>query len=673
MKTQWLYIILLALSSANVFAKAHSDTLLLHRVFSFAATVDTTNIKPNTSYTYTKYSLNVKQRNFILLAVPTMYAVAHGESRKYIGETLEQITSQNIERYSTRNLLDVTTVPHHKKSMSNVLKYLTPRLYAETMIGDNLLSPFNYYNRRYYKYSIAFMKNGIANLHFKPRLKNTQLIKGQALIDIETGSIIKTLINGEYDMVKFTLNLNMNRNGAYALVPKEAILTCNFSFLGNKTDGHFQAVYGLTPHFTDSIGDSHDYQLMEKLRPIPLSAEEQNTYTEYFNKIKTRTIQPKTTSPLKKILWDIIGDNILNRIRSNYGKANQGYFRMDPIFNPLYMGYDDRRGFIYKLDLRTNYDFDSNREFYIRLKSSYSFKRHQFYFKLPTVFYYNKQKNAYIEMQLENGNWIRNELIESELDKKRVKSTYSDYSRSKYFKDMHVKIKNNLDINKYISFQVGISAHKRSAMEHERYEAAGLPSNYVSVAPMAEIQWRPRTWNGPLIALDYERGIKNFLGGDINYERWELDMQWIKRLTRLQSLQMRIGTGLYTKKGESAYFLDFENFRENNLPGGWNDDWSGEFELLNSNIYNASKWYARTNFTYESPLLFISRLPLVGHFIEMERFYLSGLCVKTIHPYIEMGYGFTTRLFSIGMFVNNENGRFRDFGCKLGFELFRHW
>ena len=210
-------------------------------------------------------------------------------------------------------------------------------------------------------------------------------------------------------------------------------------------------------------------------------------------------------------------------------------------------------------------------------------------------------------------------------------------------------------------------------MEHERYEAAGLPSNYVSVAPMAEIQWRPRTWNGPLIALDYERGIKNFLGGDINYERWELDMQWIKRLTRLQSLQMRIGTGLYTKKGESAYFLDFENFRENNLPGGWNDDWSGEFELLNSNIYNASKWYARTNFTYESPLLFISRLPLVGHFIEMERFYLSGLCVKTIHPYIEMGYGFTTRLFSIGMFVNNENGRFRDFGCKLGFELFRHW
>uniref|UniRef100_A0AB33J7V2 DUF5686 family protein n=1 Tax=Prevotella sp. GTC17259 TaxID=3236795 RepID=A0AB33J7V2_9BACT len=673
MKTRWLYIILLALLSANAFAKAHPDTLLLHRVFTFSATIDTTNVEPDTSYAYTKYSLNVKRRNFVLLAVPTMYAIAHGTNRKYVGETFEKITSHHIEKYATEKILDVTTVPHHRRSMSTVLKYLTPKIYQETMVGDNLLSPFNYHNRKYYRYFISFMRNGTARLNFRPRLKNTQLVRGQALINIETGRVIKTLIQGEYDMVRFTLNATMNQNGAHVLAPKNVILTCRFSFLGNETDGNFHANYGLNPALPDSITDSHDYQLMDHLRPFPLTDEEREIYSVYFNKTSTRNDQPKRINPLKKILWDVIGDNVLNRIKSTYGKSNQGYFRMNPILNPLYMGYDNRRGFIYKFDVRTSYEFDSNKEFYIRFKSGYSFKRHQFYFKLPTYFYYNKRRNGYIEMLLENGNWIRNELIEKDINIEKKDSALDTYSRAPYFKDMHLNIKNNYDINQYVSFQVGLSAHKRSAIEKKRYEIAGLPSKYISVAPFLEIQWRPKAWKGPFITLDYERGIKNFLGGDINYERWELDMQWIKRLTRLQSLQMRFGTGLYTKREKPAYFLDFENFRENNLPGGWNDDWSGEFELLSSYIYNVSKWYVRTNCTYESPLLFISRLPWIGHFIEMERIYFSSLCVKDIHPYTETGYGFTTRLFSIGLFVSNENGRFKDFGCKFGFELFRHW
>ena len=105
---------------------------------------------------------------------------------------------------------------------------------------------------------------------------------------------------------------------------------------------------------------------------------------------------------------------------------------------------------------------------------------------------------------------------------------------------------------------------------------------------------------------------------------------------------------LYAKRGRSSYFLDYSNFRENTIPGGWNDGWSGEFELLNASWYNASNYYVRGNFTYETPLLAVSWLPLVGHYIEMERIYVSALSVKSLHPYLECGYGFTTRLFSVG-------------------------
>ena len=71
-------------------------------------------------------------------------------------------------------------------------------------------------------------------------------------------------------------------------------------------------------------------------------------------------------------------------------------------------------------------------------------------------------------------------------------------------------------------------------------------------------------------------------------------------------------------------------------------------------------------------MLLLSWLPWIGRFMEMERVYASVLDVKNIHPYMEFGYGFTTRLFSCGVFVSNGKGN-ATFGCKFGFELFRHW
>ena len=136
---------------------------------------------------------------------------------------------------------------------------------------------------------------------------------------------------------------------------------------------------------------------------------------------------------------------------------------------------------------------------------------------------------------------------------------------------------------------------------------------------------------------------------------------------------MRVGAGFYTHKDDGAYFLDYTNFRDENIPGGWNDEWTGEFELLDRNWYNASEHYVRANLTYESPLLAMSWLPLVGRYIEMERIYVSALTVKHLHPYIECGYGFTTRLFSVALFLANKNGKFDGVGARLGFELFRQW
>ena len=160
---------------------------------------------------------------------------------------------------------------------------------------------------------------------------------------------------------------------------------------------------------------------------------------------------------------------------------------------------------------------------------------------------------------------------------------------------------------------------------------------------------------------------------DSRYTRWEFDGSYIHRMKCMRSLSLRLGGGFYSSKGTNQYFLDYSNFRDNNIPGGWNDDWSGGFELLNSNWYNASDYYVRANMTYESPLMLLSWLPWVGRIVEKERIYCSSLIVRHLHPYMEYGYGFTNRLFSMGIFAAMRNTQFDGMGFKFGFELFSRW
>ena len=142
----------------------------------------------------------------------------------------------------------------------------------------------------------------------------------------------------------------------------------------------------------------------------------------------------------------------------------------------------------------------------------------------------------------------------------------------------------------------------------------------------------------------------------------------LKSLTAVST----IGTGFYTMRN-SDFFVDFSNFRDNNLPSGWDDDWAGQFQMLNSEWYNESNYYVRGHLSYDSPLLLLTWLPWVGKAIEMERLYVSALSIEHTRPYYEIGYGFTNRFFSAAVFGTILGRKFQEVGCKFTFELFRRW
>lgn len=677
----------LALYPLNVHAIKKQKLSLLKRIHTYGATIDTTDAASSVSYSYTRATMRVEKRNIALKLVPTAYVVTLGKEREYISEQYSKATVKGLGNFKIEPLLRITTIPRRKRPMPNFARYLTPDIYSETIIGNSLLSPFFPNNFRLYTYKINEVKGDTVSLRFVPKRKNTQLVSGSAKIDSLTGRIIDINFRGEFDMTRFWVSMSMNERGYSSLFPSKCECLVLFKFTGNRVSGHYMSYYGLPNVLGDSISDASAkklsqervHQLMAIVRPEPLNDMELNIYNRKIERLRNDSIQASQDTVkhkknwMKTVLWDVIGDNVLNRVKSNFGMNNRGYVRLNPVLNPLYMGYDHRRGFTYKIDLRASYQFSDNSEISGRFKGGYAFKQEQFYFRLPIYYYFNRRRNGYLKFEIGNGSHISNESVRKAMIRNHINAKPAiDEDLLNEFKQHDSRLVLNYDIGKHFGFQIGALYQRMQAVNKYAFHALGWASTYSSFAPVLELQFRPWGWSGPIITADYDRAIKGALKTNTEYERVEINSEYIHHINQLQSLQMRVGGGFYTMRGSRDYFLNYENFRENNIPGGWNDDWSGEFELLRSNTYNTSDYYVRANVSYESPLLLLSWLPLIGHYMEMERIYVSALDVSSIHPYIELGYGFTTRWFSTGLFVSNGHGN-RTIGCKFGFELFRHW
>ena len=164
-------------------------------------------------------------------------------------------------------------------------------------------------------------------------------------------------------MTRFYITVVMDKEDEQRSVfAKKCDLRANFRFMGNQITAKYTTIYSLPKLLEDTLNNVADTALMAKVRPIPLNEDEKSIIKKYYEKKNKSDSLAMTTQKkrnfAKDILWDVIGDNVLNRVKSNFGKENKGYFRLNPILNPLYMGYSHRKGFVYKFDIRGSYSFN---------------------------------------------------------------------------------------------------------------------------------------------------------------------------------------------------------------------------------------------------------------------------------------------------------------------------
>ena len=687
-------LITIAFTAGMTGAKRNDvDTLVMNRLFSYLEAYQY-DLDGFTTNVYSKHLYQVEKRNVGLLAIPSMYSISHGE-RTFVSEEYSRFTFKDIDEYDNRWQVYCTTIPRNRRTMGVLFKYLTPSFYNVTIYKDHILSPFCKENSRYYQYRTVPLANHQVRLYFRPRLvKNTQLVRGKAILDERTGRLKQVEMEGEFDMIRFQTLIMMGDEGARTLLPKICQTNISFKFGGNNVTSQFEAVFDCPITLPDSVNVKGDRLLMDSIRPISLSADELLVYEDYDRKhgllvdaepeeeedttvVVTEAWVKEDEQPeppatrhhnyLKEIGWDLIGENLFN---SHTLRTKHARFDMSSIIDPQYISYSRSKGLAYKMKFYACYDFDDNTWITLRPQIGYNFKLNEIYYSIPLRFIYDPKKDAGIDATYGKDNRIGNSSVLDEIKEEHGDieglddqdlDLFDDYYMSLYY---HIKPKN------WWSVRSGVMFHQRRAINPEAMEQYGKFSKYYSVAPSVTLRLNP--WeNAPYLTINYERGIK-LKNNYINYERWEADASYKYRMRRTEQINVRVGAGLYTAKSNN-YFLDFANFRANNLPDGWDDDWSGDFQLLSSRLYNESSYYIRGHLSYEAPLLGAFLTPYAGRLVERERIYLSTLSIDHTRQYSELGYGFSCRFVSIGVFASFLNTQYQDMGVKFTFELFRRW
>ena len=651
-------------------AKGKKDSLILNRIYEFkdAHVKRPDSLKDNI---YVKIRFNVERRNPTLWLIPSMYVMAK-DARSYIRESYTNVTYSDEHQVEVNRQLLSGTISNNRMAMPVLLDMMTPNVYDESLYEGRILSPFYKYNRRFYKYKQSRQGNGTTRLDFKPKLYNTQLLNGYAIVDSNNGHIIRTVLNGEYGMISFRTEIRQSPEEWPLPTPIKCTTAATFKFLGNRISAITSSDFNCPP-LPDSIKSLSSREVMDSVRPMPLSEADKQVYMMYdeANRRDTSVVDdtiPKRTNILKKIFWDTIGETLVTPIESESEKV---YFSISPIINPLYVSYSNSNGLSYKMKLGFQYVFSPHRYLTFDPRLGYNFKIRQFYFSTPLRIVYNPKRNGYAEVVFANGNRIGNGSIQNAIEKQNHDTIQFHDDGLTKFNDTYLRVFNNIMTLERVDIEAGFVYHDRQAINKDVMRKYDLPTYYRTIAPMIGINLQP--WKkGPIFCIDWERSFSGFLNSNIKYERWEFDAQWKNRIPGLRLLNMRAGAGFYSQKDEN-YFLDYENFRKTNLPGGWEDNWSGDFQLLDDDAFNESSYYIRANVSYESPLLIGTWIPYLGKYLEKERFYVNAVQIYKSRPYFEIGYGFTNRYISAGAFASFSGTQFQNIGFKFDFELFRRW
>ena len=326
------------------------------------------------------------------------------------------------------------------------------------------------------------------------------------------------------------------------------------------------------------------------------------------------------------------------------------------------LSYSSGDGVRWRQDFRFIHNYNNGRQLNIDAQAAYSFGRKQMVGLVRGD--YLMKPNRDFHLIVESG--ARN-LSYNPLDAYKFDDVVTDSlgnSKGVTFVDAYVDLSASREIYPGLHLNLGIGWHQKMPLHYSREELRdmNIRTRYTSMAPHITLTYTPCEryyWrnnrkivvysNKPTYMLNYERAIKGAFGGTSQYERWEAMITHDMPVSPTMRLVWKVGGGMFTQRAHND-FIEYEYFNNSYMGFNWHDSRSGVFHLLDYKYYNQSNHYLRGHATLESPTLLLRCINT--YFLNAERIYGSILFADGVVPYVELGYGLSTKWVDVSYFVS---------------------
>lgn len=687
-----------------------------------------------TSTLYLRQNMTTHRCGIIMRYIPGMFQLESG-NHSYLTEVQMRVQHRQPGTVDCKVIAYSSNARYQLASRFLNMGRFSFMIYDPKLFIDNILNPLNRRNRKFYRYQYLFALPATRTqpatycLSVSPRFSNEQLVTGTIYINQQTGATVDFNFSFHQYFSTYHVKAHMGTKGYDMLVPNRMRIASNFKLLGNRIN----EVTDIVAHHKFSNQNSnissknrYDFTRFCQLR---LDTTQYITSTSYFDSIRPIPLRDFELKKRNTTTFDINSDSITfnelpqlslpqleewkekmtnKNIQSNHTQdillsshafnwTNNGRLQLQlpPIFTPSMMQWSGTRGLSLKTRLQLSFFFNDSLNNYRNINIfpsiGYSFKQKQIYWETPISLQFMPQLNGKLTITAGGGNHIYNNEQAEELNRKlshvekydSLLNIINNYSFQDY-RDTYVTTDFSLSPKPGLTITIGSNYHRHTLINwNETTKNAQFIHRLTTLGPSILFQWTPAQYfykdglrsiplfsKFPTFMLKYERGFA--IGkGETSFERVETDIRYRLSLYALRTLYFRMGGGMFSRRHKQC-FLDYDYFRFNYMPQGWNDEFTGEYQLLNPRFYNESSYYLRFTSSYESPMLMLSRLSFLSRTILNERLYLKLLSVRSLPFYTEIGYGINTHLVDFGSFLSISHDHSCRVGCKVVFRLFEN-
>lgn len=664
------------------------------------------------SEVYVRHTLRTRRKGIIMRYIPGMFRLEHG-TNDYFGESLSRYQYNPPRELYKKDIASYNTMPYLRPSRDRWIGRYSLSVYEPSLFSDRILSPLHRRNRRFYRYSsnYSYIASGhkVTNISVRPRFPNAQLVRGSIDVDEESGQVRHIDFEFVYGWARVRVSGDMGPEGKASLLPGKILIESRLRLLGNHVDESFEAWLGYGFHAPetqapaeakaspfdltrqsmlriDTASMRRDRAFFDGMRPAPLLPRQQAIYDRRDS--IARGLLSDTVARKKRRLMSTRTEDLL--FDSHYiDIGRQGWLKLPPILTPAMFQWSRSKGISLQTRITFNIPLPNEGDVDFAPRVGYNFKQRQVYWRLPLRVNVRPALDATVGVEFAGGDHMYNSRQADEISNRlsgvsgydSLISVFDSYDFH-FYRDKHLLADFSLSPVVGMNVCLGLRYHRRSLIRWNALaQMAGMNRRLESLAPRINLTWTPAQYYyragrrrvplhsaWPTFILDYERGLRS-LRGHTHYERIEFDTKYSLPLYALRSVYLRAGTGFYTQRGADC-FLDYDYFRNSYLPEGWQDEMSGQFQLLDSRWYNESRYYARFSAAYESPMLLFSRIKFLSRVVQKERVYANLLSVHALGFYSEWGYGVSTPFCDLAGFVSLAGHGQTGVGCKFVLRLF---